>query len=140
MSGAAFVSGGNFPMGCLFYGGAGIYLFDRAFDLAQNLTEALVGETKLLRLLLLGCSFVCLSHLQGEVAQRSVGLVHSPHFSFLWGSDGNVCLLLGWGWLGLCYDHSNSPKEGGKVNGWERESVWEMATVATLCELVLTLS
>lgn len=37
---------------------------------------------------------------------------------------------MGLGKLSLCYDHSSSPREGGKVNGWE--SVWWTATVATL--------
>ena len=74
--GLTFISGRNFPIGYLFPGlgwGAGIYLFVGAFDFAQNLPKALVGGTKLLCWLLLGCWFVCLSHLLGEVTHRSVG-------------------------------------------------------------------
>lgn len=45
---------------------------------------------------------------------------------------------MGWrgaGEEGRCEGRSGSPREGGEGNGvGERESVWEMATVATPCE------
>lgn len=49
VSGASFYFRGKLPVGAfVLRQGTGIYLFDRAFDLAQNLTKALVGVTKLL--------------------------------------------------------------------------------------------
>lgn len=68
VSGAGIHFGGQLPFGVFVVTGewgTGIYLFDRAFHLAQNLTKALVGDDKM-TLIVTVTAFVCLSHMQGK--------------------------------------------------------------------------